>query len=187
MSFNDEEIVVTIDAKRLIAIGLLAILTVATLSSYIIALFAWQADWNTDPFLKVMNLETQTSGGSPTAIFSAGDTVQVEATIEKATAYNNPSYTVLTESTTARIFIVVFDASSTTYELLHYYTTTITLDPGPINAQDITTSFRLSSGTSAHTEYYVHCLVWDDYLPDGEELVDILDFAIDQEVKFEVS
>ena len=185
MSFNDEEIVVTIDAKRLIAIGLLAILTVATLSSYIIALFAWQAEWDTDPFLKVMNLETQTSGGSPETTFSAGDTVQVEATIEKATAYNNPSYTVLTESTTARIFIVVFDASSTTYELLHYYTTTKTLAPGV--PQDITTSFRLSSGASVHTDYYVHCLVWDDYLPDGEELVDILDFATDQEVDFEVS
>jgi hypothetical protein len=145
-------------------------------------LFAWQADDGSDHLIQVMSLETQTSGGSPTTTFSAGDTVQVEATIEKASSYATP-HTVLTEPTTARIFIVVFDASSTTYELLHYYTTAKTLDPGV--PQDITTSFKLSSGASAHTEYYVHCLVWDDYLPDGDPLTDWAESQ--QEVDFEVS
>jgi len=185
MSFNDEKIVVTIDAKRLIAIGLLAILTVATLSSYIIALFAWQATNYDDPLLKVMNLETQTSGGSPETTFSAGDTVKVEATIEKASSYSNPSYTVLTQPTTARIFIVVYYYPHTGRQPLHIYTTIKTLTPGvPFNVQ---TQFKLSSSATASSDYYVHCLVWDNYLPDGEDLVDPLDFDSDQEVTFEVS
>jgi hypothetical protein len=184
MSFNDEEIVVTIDAKRLIAIGLLAILTVATLSSYIIALFAWQADWNTDPLLKVMNLETQTSGGSPETTFSAGDTVKVEATIEKASAYSNPSYTVLTQSTTARIFIVVYYDPGTGVRPLHYYTTTRDLDPG--EPELVETQFKLSSSAASGTnKYYVHCLVWDSYLPNGDTLTDWTESQ--QEVTFSVS
>ena len=183
MSLNDEEIVVTIDAKRLIAIGLLAILTVATLSSYIIVLLAWVAP--NDSFLTQVNSIETYKGAVSTSTFSPGDTVTVKATIEKATAYTSPSYTVVSETSTARIFIVVYYDPGTGVRPLHYYTTTTTLTPGvPFNVQ---TLFTLSSSAVLSAEYYVHCLVWDTYLPVGDTLADPANFDADQEVTFSVS
>jgi len=185
MSTNDEEIVVTIDAKRLIAIGLLAILTVATLSSYIIALLAWVAP-NNNYLTMVTDLDTY-EGTGQSSTFDPGDTVTVKATVEKATAYYHsfPSYTQISGTSAARIFIVVYYDSHTGVQPLHYYTTTTTLTPGvPFNVQ---TQFTLSSSAEDSVEYYVHCLVWDTYLPDGDTLVDPIDFIPDQEVTFSVS
>jgi hypothetical protein len=184
MSLNDEEIVVTIDAKRLIAIGLLAIITVATLSSYIIALLAWVAP--DASFLTQVNSIGTYKGASPETTFDPGDTVIVKAQIEKATAYSSPSYTVVSDTSAARVFIVVYYDPGTGVRPLHYYTTTTTLTPGvPFNVQ---TQFTLSSSAASGTnKYYVHCLVWDTYLPTGDALVKPIDFIPDQEVKFSVS
>jgi hypothetical protein len=182
MSTNDEEIVVTIDAKRLIAIGLLAILTVATLSSYIIAILAWVAP-DADYLTKVTDLDTY-DGAVQDSTFDPGDTVTVKATIEKATAYSLPSYTVVSDSSAARIFIVVYYDSGTKLQLLHIYTTTKTLTPGvPVQVQ---TQYKLSSSATTSSNYYVHCLVWDTTLPNGDTLTDWLNFNADQEVTFSV-
>ena len=182
MSFNDEEIVVTIDAKRFIAIGLLAILTIATLSSYIIALLAWVAP-DADYLAAVNSIETY-KGAVPTSTFSPGNTVIVKAEIELATWYLAP-YSAVSD-TDARVFIVVYYDPGTGVRPLHYYTTTTTLTPGvPFNVQ---TQFALSSSAAAGTDdYYVHCVVWDTYLPTGDTLVEVMDFIPDQEVTFSVS
>ena len=183
MSFNDEEIVVTIDAKRLIAIGLLAIITVATLSSYIIALLAWVAP-NASYLTKVTDLDTY-EGAVQKSIFDPGDTVTVKATIEKATAYSSPSYTVVSGSTVARVFVVVYYDDGSKYTLLHYYSTSTTLTPGvPFNVQ---TQFKLSSGAPTGAGYHTKCLVWSTNLPDGDTLSDWTNFNAEQEVTFSVS
>ena len=184
MSTNDEEIVVTIDAKRLIAIGLLAILTVATLSSYIIAILAWVAP-DASYLTKVTDLDTY-DGAVQDSTFDPGDTVTVKATIEKATAYYHafPSYTPISGTSAARIFVVVYYDSGTKLQPLHIYTTTKTLTPGvPVPIQ---TQFKLSSSATDSIEYYVHCLVWDTTLPDGDTLTDWSNFNAEQEVTFSV-
>ena len=183
MSFNDEEIVVTIDAKRLIAIGLLAIITVATLSSYIIALLAWVAP-DASYLTKVTDLGSY-EGAVQKPIFDPGDTVTVKATIEKATAYSSPSYTVVSGSTVARVFVVVYYDDGSKYTLLHYYSTSTTLTPGvPFNVQ---TQFKLSSGAPTGAGYHTKCLVWSTNLPDGDTLSDWTNFDAEQEVTFSVS
>ena len=183
MSFNDEEIVVTIDAKRLIAIGLLAIITVATLSSYIIALLAWVAP-DASYLTKVTDLDTY-EGAVQKSIFDPGDTVTVKATIEKATAYSSPSYTVVSGSTVARVFVVVYYDDGSKYTLLHYYSTSTTLTPGvPFNVQ---TQFKLSSGAPTGAGYHTKCLVWSTNLPDGDTLSDWTNFNAEQGVTFSVS
>jgi hypothetical protein len=182
MSTNDEDIVVTIDAKRLIAIGLLAILTIATLSSYIIAILAWVAP-DASYLTKVTELDTY-DGAVPDSTFDPGDTVTVKATIEKATAYDNPSYTVVSDTSAARIYIVVYYDSGTKLQLLHIYTTATTLTPGdPFPVQ---TQFKLSSSAVTSSNYYVHCLVWDTTLPDGDTLTDWSNFNTEQQVTFSV-
>lgn len=185
MSTNDEEIVVTIDAKRLIAIGLLAILTVATLSSYIIALLAWVAP-NTDYLTRVEGLDTY-EGTGQISTFDPGDTVTVKATVEKATAYYHsfPSYTQISGTSAARIFIVVYYYPHTGVQPLHIYTTEATLTPGvPVPVE---TQFTLSSSAVGSTDYYVHCLVWDANLPTGDTLSNWMNFNAEQEVTFSVS
>jgi hypothetical protein len=184
MSTNDEDIVVTIDAKRLIAIGLLVILTVATLSSYIVAILAWVAP-DTSYLTKVTELGTY-DGAVQETTFDPGDTVTVKATIEKATAYYHsfPSTTPIISTSAARIFIVVYYDSGTKLQLLHIYPTTTTLTPGvPFPVQ---TQFKLSSSAVTSSNYIVHCLVWDTILPDGDTLTDWSDFDTDQEVTFSV-
>lgn len=183
MSFNDEEIVVTIDAKRLIAIGLLAILTVATLSSYIIALLAWVAPDNSY-LTKVTDLDTY-EGAVQKSTFDPGDTVTVKATIEKATAYSSPSYTVVSGTTDARVFMIVYYDDGSKYTLLHYYSKSTTLTPGvPFNVQ---TQFKLSSGAPTGAGYHTKCLVWSTNLPNGDTLSDWTNFNAEQEVTFSVS
>ena len=183
MSTNDEEIVVTIDAKRLIAIGLLAILTVATLSSYIIALLAWEA-LDADYLTRVQDLDTY-EGAGQTSAFDPGDTVTVKATVEKATAYSNPSYTVVYGTSAARVFVIVYYDDGSKYTLLHYYSASPTLTPGvPFNVQ---TQFTLSSGAPTGAGYHAKCLVWSSDLPNGVTLSDWANFNAEQEVTFSVS
>lgn len=185
MSTNDEEIVVTIDAKRLIGIGLLAILTVATLSSYIIALLAWVAP-NTDYLTRVEGLDTY-EGTGQTSTFDPGDTVTVKATVEKATAYYTsfPSYTTVLDTSASRVFVIVYYDDGSKYTLLHYYSTSTTLTPGvPFNVQ---TQFKLSSGAPTGAGYHTKCLVWSTNLPNGDTLSDWTNFNAKQEVTFSVS
>lgn len=184
MSFNDEEIVVTIDAKRLIAIGLLAILTVATLSSYIIALLAWVAP-NNSYLTEVRDLDTY-EGAVQTPTFDPGDTVTVKATVEKAIGYYTsfPSYTTVLDTSASRVFVIVYYDDGSKYTLLHYYSTSTTLTPGvPFYVQ---TQFKLSTGAPTGAGYHAKCLVWSSDLPNGDTLTNWVNFD-DQGVTFSVS
>jgi hypothetical protein len=185
VSTNDEEIVVTIDAKRLIAMGLLAILTIATLSIYIIALLAWVAP-DANYLTKVTELRMYEEA-TQTSTFSPGDTVTVKTTVKKATAYYHsiPSYTPISGTSAARTFIVVYYYDGSKYTLLHYYPTSTTLTPGvPFNVQ---TQFKLSSGAPTGAGYHTKCLVWSSNLPDGDTLSNWTNFNAEQEVTFSVS
>ncbi len=185
MSINDEEIVFTIDAKRLIAIAMLAILTVATLSSYIIALLAWVAPDNSY-LTKVTDIDTYDSGDTQKSTFSRGSVIRVKATVEKATAYNSPSYTVISESSNAEIFLIVYYIDGSTVTPLKYSRSSTTLSPG-VPYEAITQFVIPSNAPTSGVTYLARCIVWSSTLPGGDTLADPNNFLTEQQVTFSVS
>jgi len=170
MSINDEGIVVTIDAKRLIAITILAIITISTLYSYIIALFAFIAPYSGTYLFDVTEANTYDTSNVVKHTFSKGSTVRVKATVEKATDYFTtvpPSYiyTSISGSSPYRVFIQINDPSNQPYKTC--YTATGSLAPG--GSIQYTADFGIGSGAAAGT-YRVEVYVWSDKLPDGRSL-----------------
>ena len=124
MSNNEDGIVVTIDAKRFIAITLLAIITISTLYSYIIALFAFVAPYPGKYLFAVTSADTYDTSDILKSSFDPGDTVRVKATIELATDYfatpPPPNiYTSISGITTYRVFITIKGSSN---NVVKFYT-----------------------------------------------------------------
>ena len=171
MSTNDEGIVVTIDAKRLIAITILAVITISTLYSYIIALFAFIAPYPGTYLFDVKEADTYDTSNVLEDTFSKGSIVKVKATVEKATDYYTTapplysSYTSISGSSPYRVFIQINDPSNQPYKSC--YTTTGSLASG--ESKQYTTNFYIDSGAATGT-YRVDVLVWSDKLPDGRSL-----------------
>lgn len=170
MSTNDEGIVITIDAKRLIAITILSVITISTLYSYIIALFAFVAPYPGTYLFDVTEANTYDTSNVLENTFSKGSTVRVKATVEKATEYfatvPPPNiYTSISGSSPYRVFIQINDPSNQPYKSC--YTATGSLAPG--ESKQYTTDFGIGSGAAAGT-YSVCVLVWSDKLPDGRSL-----------------
>jgi hypothetical protein len=172
MSFNDKEIVVTIDAKRLMAIAILTVITVSTLYSYIVALFAFVAPYpGTYPF--EASGDTYDTSNNLQSTFSRGSTVRVMATVEKSTGYytNAPpdytSYTSISGSSSYRVFIQVLDSNTPAQPYKSCYTTTGSLTQG--GTKQYTADFTIGSGASTG-HYTVLVLVWSDKLPNGRSL-----------------
>lgn len=172
MSTSDEEIVVTLDAKRLTAITILAIITISTLYSYIVALFAFIAPYPATylyPF--DASGDTYDTSNNLRDTFSRKSTVRVKATVEKATGYyTNPppdytSYTSLSGSSSYRVFIQVMDPSNQPFKSC--YTATGSLTVGV--STEYTADFYLDMD-SPTGNYAVFVYVWSDKLPNGESL-----------------
>ena len=166
MSTNDEGIVVTVDAKRLIAITILAVITISTLYSYIIALFAFIAPFPGTYLFQANSGLYDTSNNPLTPPVSRGTTVRVIATVEKATDYFNTApptytYTSLSGSTSYRVYITIKAPDNS---VVKFYTATGSLAPG--DSVPYTVDAYIASGAPEGT-YNVQVLVWSDKLPDG--------------------
>ncbi len=169
MSFNDEDIIVTIDAKRLMAITLLAIITFGTLYSYIAALFAFIGPYPGTYPLDVIDANTGTfdTSNNPSSSFSKGSTVRVKTRVEKETGYWNSeppdyvNYISVSGSTSYSVFITIKGPSG---KVVQFYTATYTLNQG--EHKDYTVDSSISSGATSGT-YSVKILVWSTSLPSG--------------------
>ena len=175
MSTSNEEIVVTLDAKRLTAITILAIITVSTLYSYIVALFAFIAPFPATylyPF--DASGDTYDTSNNLQDTFSRKSIVRVKATVEKATDYytvpDYSSYTSLSGLSSYRVFIQVMDPSN--QPLKSCYTATGSLSPGGL--KEYTADFYLDLGAPTGT-YAVFVYVWSDKLPNGVSLTPTID------------
>ena len=171
MSTNDEGIVVTIDAKRLIAITILAVITISTLYSYIIALFAFIAPYPGTYLFDVPEADTYDTSNVLEDTFSKGSTVRVKAKVEKATDYyTNPAYTSYTSISglsSYRVFIQINDPDNQPYKSCY---TAVDLDGlAPGESKQYTANFYIDSG-AATGHYRVDVYVWSDKLPDGSSL-----------------
>jgi hypothetical protein len=181
MSINDEKIVITIDAKRLLAIAILAVITVGTLYSYIVALYAFIAP-KPDPYLYpfVATGDTYDTSNNLQDTFSTKSIVRVKGTVEKATAYwiiPYSSYTSLSGSTSYRVFIQIIDPNDQPFKSC--YTATGSLTPG--GSKEYAADFYLDIGASTGT-YTVLMYVWSDKLPNGVSLTPSVAFLGNFEV-----
>lgn len=170
MSIDNNEIVVTLDMKRILAISLLAVISIYTIYSYSVALFAFVANDNTVLF-RVTNFDTYTTGDVQQDSFTLGTNVRVKASIEKATAYTNPSYSVISDPTTCKVSVIVYYDDSGVVNPIGFYTGTVTLQPGI--SEDIQLDVKVPNDGVTGANYYAKVFVWDDYLPGGGE--DIID------------
>jgi len=166
MSTNDEGIVVTVDAKRLIAITILAVITISTLYSYIIALFAFVAPYPGTYLFDVKEADTYDTSNVLEDTFSKGSTVRVKAKVEKATDYYTTmpppyTYTSLSGLTSYRVYITIKAPDDS---VVKFYTDTGSFAPG--GSVPYTVDAYIASGAPAGT-YNVQVLVWSDKLPDG--------------------
>lgn len=169
MSMHEEGMVLTIDSKRLIAIAILALITIGTFYSYITALFAFISPYEEYP-LDLTSAGTYTTSNNPSTAFSKGSVVRVKGTVEKATAYWDtppPPYTTYSSfsgSTSCRVFITVIDPNNLP---IQFYTTTQSLTIG--QSADCAVDTAITSSAPSGT-YKVKILVWSDSLPTGVSL-----------------
>jgi hypothetical protein len=173
MTINKDDLVITIDAKRLAAILVLAAISVYTLYSYSVALFAFIAPYPGDGKVQINSATTKTYDGYGAAAttFAKGSKVYIKGDMELATAYYNAPLPAVTYtnigSIPCKVFITVKDVND---KPVYYNMYSITLHPGvpwtiPTNIYNIPSS----ASTGA---YRVRVLVWSDYLPGGISLTD---------------
>jgi len=173
MSIDNQEITINLDAKRLVAITLLAVISIYTIYSYSIALFAFiNVDAN-PPFIRVTSHNTYDTSNVQTDSFARGTTARVKASVEKASDYFTvaPAYTSFTESTTSKISVIVYYEDGGVINILKIQSKSVTLQPGvPYNIQ---LDFTIPSNAVTGTHYYAKIFVWDEYLPSGDNIRDL--------------
>ncbi len=172
MSIDNQEITINLDAKRLVAIGLLAVISIYTVYSYSIALFAFINVDSNPPFIRVTSHNTYDTSNVLKDSFARGTTARVKASVEKASDYFTaaPAYTSFTEPTTSKISVIVYYEDGGVINILKIQTTSVTLQPGvPYNIQ---LDFTIPSTAVTGTHYYAKIFVWDEYLPSGDNIID---------------
>ena len=164
MSIDNQEITINLDAKRLAAITILAVISIYTLYTYSIALLAFVAP-EASRTIGVTTLATYDTNNNPETQFDLGDIVRIKATVEKATAYNNPVYSVISDPQTVKVVLIVYYLDTGVRVPIEFWTQTMSLQPGvPKNIQfDI----KIPTDGVQGNFYRVKILVWDDYLPGG--------------------
>lgn len=163
------EIVVSLDSKRLMVLAVLVLVSVATVYSYVAALFAFIAPSGDLP-LRVTNVSTFDTDNNGKTTFARGEVVRINATVEMAEGYyydTSVYYYPYFDSveTTYRIVIAVMDDDGRPVGFYSQYPETIT--PG----ESLMTTFDCSvpSGASTGT-YVIRVLVWSGWLPGGDAL-----------------
>lgn len=204
MSIGNDEIVVTLDAKRVVAITLLAVISIYTFYSYAIALFAFIAPYpNTYP-IQVTAASITNDGttynlppSSPLS-FARGTSVAIEATVMRAEGYYNDYYhtsSTYWQSENAysssypyywngdywdsqlefTVYITILDSND---KPVGFYTATHTFEPG--EPHTFTHSESIGSGFATGV-YTAKVLVWTGSLPDGESgtsIITEIDFTV---------
>jgi len=180
MSLSDgKEIVITLDAKRLIALGILIALGAAVTYTYIQALFAFIAPSEKYP-LRIIEVSTQ--GGDT---FSRGETVTFQVKIEMAMGYRTPYgyyywyycpppeyyyceyyyWDYFVESKTYRVIIAIMDGEKRPMKVM--ISSSMTITRGEI--QTVSFDWTIPAGADTGT-YKVRAMAWSGWLPKGVAL-----------------
>ena len=163
---EDGEMVIKLDAKRLLVLGVIAAITVFSLYGYITAIFAFIAP--TQDFPLEVTVATFGTTNNPQSSFGRGTTVRISATVEKATGYYYfyPDYYDFVGDTSYRIIFAVMDGGRSPV-FFQSTTTMISISPGAI--QVTSNDYAIPSGATTGT-YTIRVVVWSDWLPSGVAL-----------------
>jgi len=166
---SEKTIVIELDGKKTIVLVLTLAIGIFSLYGYITALFAFISPSQGLP-LDITGLATYDPGDNPKTSFSRGDTVQIKATVEKATDYYYyyyyyyyPAYYYydFVGETSYKVIVTVMDSKDRPVFIGSYETT---ISPG----ESIQTSFSYAIPTGASTgTYKIRAMAWSDWLPDG--------------------
>jgi hypothetical protein len=165
MSDQNSELVISLDAKRIIALSLITVFSIFTIYSYITALFAFVAPSEGLP-LNINSVVTSNINGTSKSSFSRGSTVLINATVEKAVQYlYSYSYYNFSGSTDYLLMVKV------QYKGVDVFFGFVadSLTPGVPLSRGL--GFRIPNSASTGT-YKVYVYVWSTWLPDGNVLAD---------------
>jgi len=156
------EIVIEIDAKRLIAIVLVAVIAVGALISYIGSLASFIAPSQELP-LDITTAFSADQTGNPKSTFSRGELVLINATIEMAYAYyfgDTTSYYYFTTPTKFLLLIQVMYGNTPVF--MGFVVEEIS--PGETESAGI--GYRIPDDAPTGT-YKVKVMVWSNWLDEG--------------------
>jgi len=164
MSSDEKELVITLDSRRLIALGVITVIVVASMYSYIAALFAFIAP-SPDLPIHINSVITADGDGNPKDTFSRGSLVMINATIEKGTAYYYESYNFsFTEPTSYLLLVQVMHGDEPVF--LGFVSQQI--PPGEI--QSVGVGYRIGD-EDATGEYTAIVYVWSTWLDNGGTVI----------------
>lgn len=160
-----DDIVFTIDSKRLVALGILAIVSVLSVTSYMVALsqftspseeFRFQGD--------VHNISDYYFALSSS--FSAGETVRITGIVLYADEYwDDPNYYSFVGTISVKWIVIVLDPN---HLPVHMESGTLT-GAGQLDQEIPEVSFELP-GSAASGSYIIRVMAWSDWLPTGDTL-----------------
>ena len=89
---HENRVLISVSGRKLVGFGLIFVISIFTVVTYLIALYAFIAP-SVDFPLDIVNVGTYDAGGNPSSSFSFPDTVTINVTVEMATHYyfNLPS------------------------------------------------------------------------------------------------
>lgn len=163
MSSEGSELVVTVNGRQAIALGILTLIVAGSVISYIIALFAFISPnqdlrWTTsiDEFNYFGAVRTQ---------FSPGEQVTIIGDITEGTQYFVPpsNYYSFSGSVDVRWIVTVIGPNNLPVDI---QTGTTSLTDSPLYP---TVSFDLPNDAETGF-YYARVLIWTDWLPSGKSM-----------------
>lgn len=175
---SSNEIVITITGRKLVALVILSVISIATVYSYIGALFAFIAPSEDVP-LQVTSFGTFDTGNSPKTSYTRGQTVRMKATVEKATAYYyqyyyyvappayyyyNYYYYDFVGSTSCKVILTLKDAAG---QPVYFTSSAQMIDVGA--SVTVTVDYPIAA-TAAVGTWTGDVMVWSDWLPSGVAL-----------------
>jgi len=169
MPSDNQELVITLDSKQIVGIGVLGLLVAFSLYGYIVALMAFVAESGSIP-LHINSVATADTEGNAKSSFSRGSLVAINVAIEHGSSYyyHLPyyySYYNFTGETEYLLLIQVTKGGTPVF--LGFVNQPIL----PSGIQNIGVGYRILESAPTGT-YTVNVYVWSDWLPSGTILAD---------------
>ena len=162
----NDEIVIDLDKKKIIIAGVLLITVIFVTSSYLLALYAFDAP-TLDLPLSVSDVDTLDASSVSTSTFSESDPVTIKITIEKALRYLNFPFTYhyfdFQGDSTCTVLITILDG--TKQPIGDVESDVATVSVGGYSSVYISYASGFSAGS-----YTARVVLWSDALPNGKAM-----------------
>lgn len=160
MAEDSRELIVTLNFKRFMALSIIAMITIISVGSYVIALLAFDSpsyELRWDASISDINYFN-----NPKDPFNPGDQVTIESTgIEGDQYWAVSSYYAFTDNINVRWIINVKDPNNMP---VHFTSGTLVGVP-PVVVPDVDFNLPSNAVTGSYT---ARLLIWTDWLPSGD-------------------